>query len=382
MLARMETQRRTRIESTFVITCATSLHVHFGLRVSVGDVTVLESKIQSRPAVLFTWPIRPSQRNTRYRTSGIVNLLFANVPSCVQYRRERSVIVGEPKVESQNAEHDQDGTQPSEPHLRLLGQVVICVEHVRNHEPTLPSQELTAHMCTSDATEYSPYLTSGSPVSGSVSAVSVQRVGSQGRPQSVRGAINETAPISLGCFMRPWDRTAAIGVFATVLVLGIVVASCSNGVSETTTSRAAQPGTFVVERPDNQTLGLYLFYASTILPDTEWTQEAMGDEPWLRMLENGALTACASYHNGASTIDAVREVIKRDEVPLQDAVPSSDDPDAYDLLSVIFIGGIDAYCPDLIETIYGSVMAVGFDDAWENLTGGPAPSRPIRLPGS
>ena len=73
------------------------------------------------------------------------------------------------------------------------------------------------------------------------------------------------------------------------------------------------------------------------------------------------------------------ELVDRPEVPLQD-VPAPDDVDAYDLLSAIFIGGIDAYCPELIATIYGSVFDIGFDEAWEDLTGGPAPDRPLRLP--
>jgi hypothetical protein len=108
----------------------------------------------------------------------------------------------------------------------------------------------------------------------------------------------------------------------------------------------------------------------------------MGTEPWFRMLENGALTACASYHRGLSTIDTMRMVMLREEVPLDEGAPSSEDVDAYDLLSAIFIAGIDAYCPELIETIYGSLFGIGFDEAWEDLTGGPAPYRPIRLPGN
>lgn len=100
------------------------------------------------------------------------------------------------------------------------------------------------------------------------------------------------------------------------------------------------------------------------------------------MLDTGALAACASYHRGLSTIEAMRTVMNREEVPLQEEAPSSEDVDAYDLLSAIFIGGIDAYCPDLIETIYGSLFGIGFDEAWEDLTGGPAPDRPIRLPGN
>jgi hypothetical protein len=173
-----------------------------------------------------------------------------------------------------------------------------------------------------------------------------------------------------------------------VLVVAILAGSCSESggdatttTSATTTTRAAQPGQFLPERPDSQAGGLYLAYATSILSDTSWTQAVMGPEAWFRMLENGAFRACESYHNGASTVDAIKAVIDR-ELPLESQVPSPDDVDAYDLLSAVFIGGIDAYCPELIETIYGSVFAIGFDQAWEELTGGPAPFRPIRLPGS
>jgi hypothetical protein len=172
-----------------------------------------------------------------------------------------------------------------------------------------------------------------------------------------------------------------------LIAIAILAASCSDGSSATTTSapatttsRAAQPGSFVAERPDDQAVNFYLTYADSILPDTPWTQEAMGIEAWFRMLENGALRACQSYHEGGSTIDAIRMVIDV-ELPLQNQVPAPDDVDAYDLLSAVFIGGIDAYCPDLIETIYESLFLIGFDQAWEELTGGPAPFRPIRLPG-
>jgi len=172
-----------------------------------------------------------------------------------------------------------------------------------------------------------------------------------------------------------------------LVAIALMAVSCSGGSDSTTTttpatttSRAAQPGSFVAERPEDQAIGFYLAYATSILPDTQWTQDAMGPEAWLRMLENGALRACQSYHNGASTIDAIRMVIDV-ELPLQNQVPSPDDVDAYDLLSAVFIGGIDAYCPDLIETIYESLFLIGFDQAWEELTGGPAPFRPIRLPG-
>lgn len=188
--------------------------------------------------------------------------------------------------------------------------------------------------------------------------------------------------------MRPTRSTRSVGVSTTPLkrallmvTMGLLAMSCAGVADQSTTTRAPQPGQFVPTRPESEVMAVYLFYADTILTDTSWTREAMGDEPWLRMLENGALTACASYHSGASTAGAVRAVLDREEMPLTGEIPKSDDVDAYDLLSAIFIGGLDAYCPDLIETIYGSLFSIGFDQAWEELTGGEAPERPIRLPG-
>jgi hypothetical protein len=176
--------------------------------------------------------------------------------------------------------------------------------------------------------------------------------------------------------------TPSGAIVALLLAFGLIAAACGDDdtAAVTATSRAAQPGSFALERPDDQAVGFYLTYATSILPDTQWTQEAMGPEAWFRMLENAAFSACQSYHNGASTIDAIRTVIDN-ELQLQNQVPAPDDVDAYDLLSAVFIGGIDAYCPDLIETIYESLFLIGLDQAWEELTGGPAPFRPIRLPG-
>lgn len=69
------------------------------------------------------------------------------------------------------------------------------------------------------------------------------------------------------------------------LVIGVLAASCTgtggtttSTTSATTTSRAAQQGEFVPDRPDAEVGGRYLSYATLILPDTAWTQEAMGAE--------------------------------------------------------------------------------------------------------
>jgi hypothetical protein len=155
------------------------------------------------------------------------------------------------------------------------------------------------------------------------------------------------------------------------------------------TSEAAPPPTsapsdrpqsedFVAEQPDEAAIGLYLGFADLILSDTPWTIDAMGSQSWIAMLTEGALVACEAYHDGASTAEAMQSTISVS--PLEARVPSADDIDAYDLMSAYLIGGIDAYCPTLIETMFGSVFNTGLDAAWEELTGGPAPERPIRLP--
>lgn len=176
---------------------------------------------------------------------------------------------------------------------------------------------------------------------------------------------------------RAWLLTIA----ALVLLLG---GSCTDAGADSSpaeveeTTRAPRPGSFVPEQPTDREGALYFGYADLILSETPWTMAQMGRDAWGRMLIDGALTACRSYHEGATTLQAIEAVLA--DSPRGAATPAADDVDAYDLLSVFFIGGVDAFCPTLVEDIYGSVFASGFDPAWEQLTGGPAPSRPVRLP--
>jgi hypothetical protein len=115
-----------------------------------------------------------------------------------------------------------------------------------------------------------------------------------------------------------------------------------------------------------------------ILSETPWTLDEMGQAAWGRMLLDGATSACRAYHEGATTLQAVQTVLA--DSPYGSGVPAADDADAYDLLSVFFIGGVDAFCPELVTDIYRSLFAVPLDTAWETMTGGPAPDRPLRLP--
>jgi hypothetical protein len=125
--------------------------------------------------------------------------------------------------------------------------------------------------------------------------------------------------------------------------------------------------------PESSPLENYAEYGLVLLAETPWSYEMMGMGDWADMLRESGLAACASVGSGATTAEAMRDSLL--PTPLGGEIPSSDDVDAFDLVSVIFIAGVAAYCPDLATFSRGPAL----NDAWQRLTGGPAPFRPPRL---
>lgn len=136
----------------------------------------------------------------------------------------------------------------------------------------------------------------------------------------------------------------------------------------------APVGDFLPAALDLQQIGLLVVFGDNLLADTEYDRDRMGPNPWGSMLRDSALGACSALAADNSTADAMRVALS--STPFGEAVPPSDDEITYDLLSVIFLAGVDSYCPDTANFGPGAE----FDDGWTTLTGGDPPFRPVKLP--
>ncbi len=109
----------------------------------------------------------------------------------------------------------------------------------------------------------------------------------------------------------------------------------------------------------------YYGLAATVLYETPWNVETLGEDAFLKMITDGAISACASLQLGETMPEAMYQALQ--DTPLIGRDPTDYDEDAAQLVWALVAIGVPIACPYVDAGLPDSQLVA---DSWQELTGG------------